>query len=194
VQRYGLALATAPTVEPISTSEAKAHLRVDISEDDTYIDTLIKAARTYCENYLFRRLINSTWDLYLDSFPGEILLPYPPAVSISSITYVDGNGDSQTLASTEYVVDIRREPGRLYPAYSKSWPSVRNQNNAVTVRYVAGYGAAASNVPAAIVHAMKLLVGTWYEQRESILVGTIVSQVPDAVQNLLWSHRVLEIH
>ena len=193
MQRYGLALVTAPTVEPISTAEAKAHLRVDISEDDTYIDTLIKASRTYCENFLFRRLINSTWDLYLDCFPSILLLPYPPASSVTSITYVDGAGDSQTLATTEYATDIRQEPARIIPAYGKSWPSIRGQNNAVTVRYVAGYGAAATAVPAAIIHAMKLLIGNWYEQRESVIVGTIATKTPDAVENLLYSHRVMEI-
>ena len=40
-----LKLITAPAAEPVSTSEAKSHLRVDTTADDTYIGTLMTVAR-----------------------------------------------------------------------------------------------------------------------------------------------------
>jgi uncharacterized phiE125 gp8 family phage protein len=104
---------------------------------------------------------------------------------------VDTGGTSTVQTSTDYTVDIKSTPGRIYPAYSKSWPATRWQRNAVTVRYVAGYGLPAA-VPEGIKAAMKLLIGNWYEQREANIVGTIIGTVPLAVESLLWSYRHLE--
>jgi uncharacterized phiE125 gp8 family phage protein len=59
----------------------------------------------------------------------------------------------------------------------------------VTVTYVAGYGPAGDDVPAAIRHAMLLLIGHWYEHRESVVVGGNPVQVPLAVQALLRPYR-----
>jgi uncharacterized phiE125 gp8 family phage protein len=85
--------------------------------------------------------------------------------SVTSIIYVATDGTSTTLATTEYQVDATTEPGRVAPAYGKIWPVTRAQMSAVTVVFVAGYGAA-SAVPDLIKTAMRLLVGCWYEQRE----------------------------
>ena len=190
--RYGLTVHAAPEAEPLATAEAKKHCNIDFSEDDTYIDTLIKAARIHCEMYLRRALVNTTFDLTLDCFPCVIQPPRSPLVSVTSITYLDTNGTSTVLATSEYSVDTKREPGRIYPAYGKAWPSVQSIENAITVRFVAGYGATAASVPQTIRHAMLLLVGHWYENRESVVVGTITAELPFAVEALLSGERLIE--
>ena len=58
MQYRSLTRQTPPAVEPVTVAEAKAHLRVDISDDDTYIGTLITAAREWCEEYLDRSALN----------------------------------------------------------------------------------------------------------------------------------------
>ena len=186
VARYTdrLLLNTAPTVEPVSTADMRTHLRITQTSDNDYLDSLVKAAREACEEYQFRRLINSTWDLKLDFFPYEICVPYPPLSSVTSITYTDTAGDSQTLASTLYTVDTTMEPGRIVPAYGQSWPSTRAHINVVTVRYVAGYGSAATSLPASTIHGIKKLAAFWYERRDA------AGMIPDEIY-LIWDSNKL---
>lgn len=182
-----------PTEEPITLAEAKAHLRVDDTTEDTYISALITAARAHAESLTERQFITATYVLRLDEFPVRctdiIRVPRPNLLTVTSITYVDQNGDTQTLSSTLYQVDIASLPGRIMPAYGQLWPTTRCQLNAVAVTFTAGYGAAAA-VPVPIKHAVKLLVSHWFENREPVVVGTITSEVPTTVKALLGPYRV----
>ncbi len=47
---------TPPTVEPITLADAKAYLRVDVSDDDVFIDALIMRARAYGETVTGRAI------------------------------------------------------------------------------------------------------------------------------------------
>lgn len=203
--QYSIKRTTDAATEPITTAEAKTHLREDGSAQDTYIDTLIKTARQQCETFQRRSYITQTWTMKLPGFPTSyrpdnwfttgnddfaIHLPFPPAISVTSITYLDTDGTSQTLATSVYQLDTYSEPGRIYLKHNQSWPSTRDIDEAVTVVYTAGYGAA-SDVPATIKHAMKLLVGWMYEYREANISGTIIDQVP-GVKELLWNDRILQ--
>lgn len=184
----------APGTEPVSTADAKSWMRVDLSDDNDLIDFLIAAARERLEEDAGRSLITQTWELKLDRFPSSdltaIVLPRPPLISVSSITYVDEDGDTQTWSSAEYDVDANSEPGRITPAYNYTWPSTRDQANAVTITFVAGYGAA-SAVPKKILAAIKFLAAHWYEHRESVVIGTITSSVPDTWEALVSPIRIL---
>jgi len=188
-----LILVTAPATEPVTLTEAKAHCRVDYTDDDTLITSLIVAAREYCEEITRRAFITQTWDYKKDRFKGdEIDLPKGPLISVTSVKYIDNTGTEQTLATSEY--DVRTytsEQGEIGLAFSKFWPVVRAVDDAVTIRFVAGYGAA-SDVPQAIKQAMLMLIAHWYENRESVIAGITASNVPQAVDMLLAPHRVLE--
>ena len=171
---YGLTLSSAPASEPITTAEAKTHLRVDTSDDDTYIDTLITAARRYCEGVQNRAYINQTWVLSLDEWPSKsyMELPRAPLSSVTSIAYLDTAGASSTWDSANYIAQTAREPGRIYLADGISWPIASlYPAGGVRITYVAGYGATESSVPAQVKHMIKLLVGHWYEAREPIIQG-----------------------
>ena len=155
---------TQPSTEPISLTEAKLHLRVDVSDDDTLITALIKAARMAAEQETRRALITQTIDAYFDAFDDEILLP--PISAITAITYVDTAGATQTLASDQYAADIYSEPARVIPAYGAAWPATREQQNAVKLRCTAGWANAAA-VPETIKAWMLLQIGHWYANREA---------------------------
>ena len=188
---WSLEVTVAPSAEPLSTAEAKSHLRVDISDDDSLIDAQVEAARNYAEAFCRRAFITQTLVLWLDAFPagnGEIILPRPPLQSVTSVSYTDVDGNAQTFASSKYIVDGKREPARITPAWNVDWPDTRAIVNAVSVTYVAGYGAA-SAVPEAIIRAIAFLVGHLYENRESVVIGTTASTVPQAVEYLLWPYR-----
>jgi len=194
---------TAPSAEPVTTTQAKTHMRVDTSDDDTYIDTLVSAARSFCENFTGRQFVTATWTWKMDRFPSrldashpwrkqEMTVPRPPLASVSSITYVDVDGAAQTWSSSLYDVDSNGDPGRIVPTYGEDFPGVRVQNDAVTVVYTAGYGGA-SDVPQEIKQAILLLAAHWYENREASIVGVSASTIPLAVDSILWNYRLQEV-
>jgi len=194
VQYRSLTRATPPAVEPVSVSEAKAHLRVDISDDDSYISTLITAAREWCEQYVDRTLINTQWTMRLDSFPYEIELPRPPiamsgTATAVSLTYTLGDDSTATLSTTAYRVDRNSTPGVVRQLRAGTWPANLDDYNAVAVTWWAGYGASGTSVPAAIRHAILMLVGHWYESRSSVLTGSISKESEVGVKSLLDSQR-----
>ena len=187
----GLARTSDAAAEILSTAEAKTHLRITGADEDTHVAALVKAARMAVEEWTSRATTNQTWVMTLDSFPGEdeIRLPRPPLSSVTSVGYVDGAGDSQTFSSANYSVVTRETPGSIRLAYGVSWPATRYQPNAVTITYVAGYGAAASTVPAPLVHAARLVLGDLYGLREAGITGTIHTANP-TVDALLDPYRV----
>ena len=194
MQYRSLTRATPPAVEPVTVSEAKAHLRVDVSDDDAYIATLITAAREWCEQYLDRTLIDTQWTMRLDSFPYEIELPRPPIASAGTatavtLTYTLGDDSTATLSSTQYRVDRNSTPGVVRQLRAGTWPANLDDYNAVAVTWWAGYGSSGTSVPAAIRHAMLMLVAYWYENRSTVLVGSISKQLEFAVESLLSSQK-----
>ena len=181
-----ISLVTAATTEPVTIQDLKDQLRIDENTEDTYLGGLLKAATRYVERVSDRQLINATWRLSLDEFPcWEIRVPKPPLSSVSSITYVNSTGGNTTVASSDYTADTYSEPGLITPVFNATWPSPRYQNNAVTVTYVAGYGASQGSVPDTYKHAIKMLAGHWYENRESVLIGSISKELDFAVTNLI---------
>lgn len=163
-----ITLASGPAAEPLTTSEAKAHMRVTTADDNTYIDNLVKSARLQTEEYLKSALINQTWNYYLDWFPDLIEVPRPPLSSVVSIKYIDTDGVEQTLATSVYTVDTDSFPGRIYRSYNQIWPVTRDVEKAVNIEFVAGYASGAAGVPQPIKQALLLQVGHLYANREDV--------------------------
>ena len=198
MQYLSLSRQTAPAVEPVTVAEAKAHLRVDTSDDDTYIGTLVTAAREWVEAYLDRTLVNTQWRLRLERFPIDsqypIDLPRPPVVSSGTatavtITYTADTGGTATLSTAQFRVQRFETPGRVTTVYGGTWPAGMEDNDAVVVTWWAGYGPSGSSVPAAIRHAILMLVGFWFENRSTVVVGSISKPLEFAVESLLSSQK-----
>lgn len=162
-----LRLIAAPAAEPISSSEAKAHLRVSGSADDAYIGALITAARQQAEQVLNRALISQAWDLVLDRWPwgGDIEIPLGGVTSVTSVKCHDGT-TLQTVSASIYQVALAGVYARVVPLEGTAWPIPANRLEAIEVRFVAGYADAAA-VPAAIKQWMLLQIGHMYEHREA---------------------------
>ncbi len=183
---YGLNLITRPNEEPISLTEAKAHLRVSVSTDDDEITGWIETAREFVEDEIGIVLVETQYDLILDRFPpgrGEILIPRYPLTFVNQITYVDAAGDEQILASDLYEWDMSRDPGRVYPAYEETWPPTLVHPRAVAVRFTAGFGDAA-DVPERAKSAIKLIVGHLYEHREEN-TELVLAELPLGAERLI---------
>lgn len=190
----GYRVLSPPLVEPISLEEAKKHLRImpDETDEDDLIASLIAASRETTENLTGRALITRSLILALDAWPPEkeIRLPEPPVQSVTAIRYIDCTGVEQTLTPDYYILDTFAEPARILPAFGMAWPVTRNQVNAVQIEYKAGYGDTAGKIPKSLLSAMKLLIGTLYEFRETVVSGTIITEVPGAVKSLINPYRV----
>ena len=187
-----LRVADSTSAEPVSLEEVKEHLRIDPDDtgDDGYLMTLIQAAREFAEEVQNRTYLSRTRTLVMDSFPAgdTIVMPYAPLSSVTSIAYTDTAGSSQTMSSSDYVVDATHEPGRITLAHGATWPSTLSQANTVTITYVAGHGTA-EDVPERVKLCLKMLVAHWYERRLPVQQAA-VNDVPMHLKALLGHNRM----
>ena len=188
--KWSLTLVTGPTAEPISLNAAKMWLRLDHSAEDDLVASLIQMVREVVEERGVA-VFTQTWDLTLDHFPhGAISIPKAPLQSITSVKYTDTDGVEQTLAASAYQVDTKGGIPRVAPAYATVWPSTRHELNAVTVRFVAGYGSlgATPDVPERLLQAMRLALTTSYALRSDEVVGAV--QARKAVDMILANYEL----
>lgn len=179
----------APTDTPLSLTEVKQHLRLTSVDEDALLLLYLQAAVDEVERSTRRQLLTATWQLSLDDFTCEMFtLPRAPLQSVSSVSYLDTDGDAQTLATTVYGVDTISEPGRVYLKTDQSWPAVYDQVNAVTITYLAGW-TTPGQVPASLKQLILLLVGHMYEHREASIDKSL-SLIPNGIERLMWLHRV----
>ena len=186
-----LQLVVPPALEPVSLYEAKAHCRVDHYDDDALIERLIVAARERAETRTRRALIARTLRLHLDAFPvGELELERPPLLEVVAVKYVDPAGVERTMDPADYQVDEYSAPARLAPAPGESWPATRTQLGAIVVEYRAGYGEVGESVPEPIRQAILLDVQDAYDNRGTLVVGTVSSKLARTAEALLGPYRV----
>jgi uncharacterized phiE125 gp8 family phage protein len=192
-----LSLVTPPSALPFSLSDAQLHLRVDGDDDSDLIQALQAAVTERCEAETQRALITQTWDWVLDAFPAAtyLELPKPPLQSVTFIRYVDMAGVTQTWSPSLYLVQAPAGPratrGRIALPFSGIWPIALPQMGAVTIRFVCGYGAAQDDIPASLLAAMKLDLGTLYENREGVVVDNRIAanELPQGVKSIYVRHR-----
>lgn len=193
-------LITATSHEPIDLTEAKTFLRVDHSTEDTFIESMITAARLWVETYTRRTLCHETWDLRYRNFPQPtlpLIIPRAPVSSVTSITYLDGDGASHTWDAANYALRTLAGPtagrGWIEVTPSTDYPALSTEAEyPVTVRVVSGYGANAFSVPAGIKAAVYLLLGDLYASRQETVTGTITSKAQTTVEKLLGPYRLPE--
>jgi uncharacterized phiE125 gp8 family phage protein len=192
-----LRLITAPEAWPVSLEEAKKHLRVDVDDDNDMIEAMIEAATDYCNGptgWLGRALVEQTWELVLDEFPDdEIKIPLPPLIAVDFIKYDNAAGEEITMSASDYTVDNVSEPGWVLPV--GDWPTTFESVNAVRIQFRCGWpddggSPPVQTVPGVIKAAIKLIVGNLYENRETIVVGQTVAEIPMSAKFLLQKYRI----
>jgi uncharacterized phiE125 gp8 family phage protein len=186
-----------PATEPVTLDEMKVFARVDYEDDDDLLTSLMKSARVKVERWLGRALITQTRAFMLSDSgfesAGKIILPNPNVQSISSVTYYDTSEASQTVSSALYRLVNGSDPDNeafIELLVNQTWPTATaNRELPWTVTYVCGYGTDAANVPEEIKLGIKMLVATWYEHRELIVVGTTAENMPFSTHGVLMAHR-----
>lgn len=167
------------TTEPVSVAEAKSHLRVDHDDEDLLIGSLITAARQLAEGEMQRTLIATTWQMTTDVFGDALRLEWPRVLGVEVLQFLDADGVLVTLDPADYTLDNLNDvaPAYLVPSKGCAWPETSAEINAVRVRYAAGYGYSAADVPQAIRQWILLHVGAFYEHREAV-AGKAMTALP----------------
>lgn len=161
-----LVLVTAPTVQPVTPQDVIDHSRVSTHQEDRLLGTMVSEAQNVVEETTWRRLITQTWDQFFDWWTDPLPLTWSPVQSITSITYVDENGDTQTLSTDIYELGDHNGLGIVRRKFDQVWPTVRSQQDAITVRHVCGYGDAAGDVPGSLRSAIRIHAAYSYINRE----------------------------
>jgi len=116
-------------------------------------------------------LAQTVYDWTIDHFYSDVIrLPVRPASAVTYIKYYDGGEVQQTLAATEYdFIHDRQGANPGYPEielkWDKYWPFTHGRHDAVTIRFVAGYGSTSEEIPAIHKQALLLLCTARFEHR-----------------------------
>ena len=179
-----LKLKTAPASEPALNTDVQAYLRLDSTAYNTTLSNYAAMARLQAETYTRRAFLTQTWYLMLDSreISEEIKIPRPPLVSATILTYNDAGAPTAQDAAS-YTVDTYSDPGRIYLNPGYTWNYTRERNG-MLIEFIAGYGAAATDVPADIKMAITEAAALYYNSGE-------VGNLSDKVKDRLKSYQVI---
>jgi hypothetical protein len=116
-----------PLVNPVSIQELKSMLRIDQGDttQDDVLTSLNVAATSMCESIAQRKLVQQSWTLMTDFFPGYVdwkmigqkisspfvsgsnavmvgiryafLLPFPPVQTLNTFVYLNANGQTTSM-------------------------------------------------------------------------------------------------
>ena len=211
----GLKIITQSNILPVTVTELKQTLRIDPDnfDQDAELSMMLKSSIKTLEEYTGRSFITKTYDLALDTIPyyqgdrliegfstgafmdntaNEIVFPKSPLVSVASFKYYNDSDVESTFASSNYYVDNHSEPPRLVLRRSQTFPDVVSLRvaNAFIIRFDAGYGAAAKDVPETIKQAINLYTSHLYENRE-LFIQQKQLPVPMTLGTLLQPYRVI---
>ncbi len=159
-------LVTAPTLQPVTLAEAKAHCRVDGVDDDDVIGAMVAAAVGHLDGWtgvLGRCIMPQTWKV--SALAGDVVLPMPDVTAVSA-GYVAG---ASALTVT---------PSALGPVVTVA--------DDCDVTFTCAMPA---HLLATAKQAVLLLVGHWYANREGAVTGTITAELPLAVDALVSQMR-----
>lgn len=199
----GYAATTTPN-PAVTLEDAKRHLRATGAEQDALITALIAAATRHLLKTYDLVLTSTSFDVTptdelgaeLDAFPAgdaDITMPLHPLQAVTQINYVDPDGVESLWTSSNYVVDTATLRGRVRLAYDASYPDTRRQPGAVVLAATFGYGDDADDVPENLKHAIRLLVGHWYENREAVAAGVTTKELEMSVRMLVRDEAPLEM-
>lgn len=203
---YTLTLKTAPTVEPITVSQANSYMRLGTLDatETAYLTGLISTAREYCEGFQNRAYITQTWEMSLNRFPPEhtdnlteyyrsnvIEIPKGNLQAINSVKYTNSAGIVTTLTeNTDYIISKRGILGRISPPYGCSWPTaVLYPLDPIVIEFTCGYGSNGESVPQKAIQAMYMLMAYWWDNREAADTS-IPHEIDFAVRALLSMDRI----
>lgn len=207
-----------PTVEPVTAQLLGEHLRLPSATIDVereYLETLIKSAREFIELRLGLAMNTQTWELALDTVPTErgkdewwdgvregamvaqlprdIKIDIKPLIAVTNITTYDNDDTGTVFASSNYYVDTRSNPARIVLREGAVWPVFTRTAHGLVITMTAGYGPLDTDVPAALRQAVMIVAADWYENRESVVIGTITATIENSIASIFDMYKVRRV-
>lgn len=185
---------------PVTLDELKAQVRVSFTDDDTLLTAFLAAAVDLVGGMAGRVLAPETWSISFDRVPAEawtverlytrgivqdVRLPRSPVQSLTSVTYYDTDGTSQTQSIDDFWLFNDDDYATVRPKAGSSWPITQAREDAITITFSVGY----ATLPPALKAAILMLAAQWYETREAS-TATPITEVPLAAQTLIDLHRI----
>ena len=199
--KTGLIQTAAPGALTVSVAEAKTHMRVDGTSEDTLIENMIKAVTRAAEDYTHRAFITQDWratydaevftSLTIPAVPQILALPRAPLQSLQSVKTYDDDDSETAKDVADFHVDVNSQPGRICLKDGKTWPTSLRPIAAIEINYRCGYGDASSDVSDAIREAILHGVGEMFENREQLNLDAIA--LPNVTKMFLCPFRILQI-
>lgn len=171
---------THPELDIVSVDDAMEHSRITDYDDEPVIQMCVESAHDMVQQWLNRKIVPTQMIGVVKTFKHEIILPYPPIISIDLINVDDGTEDGIDLTSDDYKFDDITGSVIFKKDYS--------MYSDIKITFTCGYDTDAC--PAAIKHAIRMTFATLYEMREDAIIGTQVNEVPVTARNIIRSYKV----
>lgn len=184
-------LIDAPAITPVTVAEVKEQLRVEHTDDDALITRLIAAAVAYTDvkGSLGHAMISQKWGQWVGANPSQsVRLILGPVIQVNAVKYYDVDNVLQTDTLSNYEVIGTSFSSYVSPASGFAWPVTAQRPDAIRMEYTIGYGGATTDVPETIRHALMLLIGHWYDNRENSGYDEL-SNIPFGYDAMIGMHR-----
>tara|TARA_R100000655_G_scaffold70678_4_gene108963 strand:+ start:1002 stop:1571 length:570 start_codon:yes stop_codon:yes gene_type:complete len=183
-----LQISTPNTTQVVSTADLKTHLRITFSNDDTYIETLAMAAQQTLEKFCNIFLLETECNQYgFEISDLEILFKSPILSTFTPVLYVNQSASWVAQSGVEFITNSK--PARMYLNNTTIDTPDTNVTQKYKVNYKVGYDSA-SDIPKPLIQAIKIIVADMYENRQSVIVGKTVAEIPKTAEYLMQNYKV----
>tara|TARA_R110001583_G_scaffold41335_2_gene131592 strand:+ start:3680 stop:4276 length:597 start_codon:yes stop_codon:yes gene_type:complete len=192
-----LEVVTHHNTQIVSTADLKEHLRITFTDDDNYIEGLEKAAVHRIEEFCNIFMLDTALIQYGFTINDLNILYKSPLLSADSSAtpvieaprvqaYVTGAWTTQTTG-IEFIERIK--PPRVYVLSSATLLEPDDVFQKWRAVYNVGYKTIAE-IPDPLIQCIKIIVADMYENRQSVIVGKIVSEIPRTAQYLMNPYKI----
>jgi uncharacterized phiE125 gp8 family phage protein len=175
---------TPPTAEPLTLAETKAHLRLDTSDEDDFVTSLMTVAREHLERTTGLCLLTQGWRLALDSISEDGVIPIArgPVQAIESLTVYDEAGEASIVPLEGHVLDGISRPARLM-LVQRIQPG--RTVNGIEIDFTAGFGDTATDVPDTLKRAMLTHIAQMFTCRGVVALEDQPALIPPGYERLI---------
>lgn len=179
-------IATDVTSDPITLAQAKIYLAVPTTctEWDAMITAFITAAREVVEARTNRKLGVATINCVYDKFYPEMWMELAEIATVESVKYYSDATTLTTLATSAYEYSLNEFPALLRPVNGTSFPGTYTRYDAVTIQVKTG-----TNYPKALLTAMYMIITHWFENRQDVITGHSVAEIPQTSVELCQLYK-----